>query len=531
MVFFFSSTVALLSLLSLPHLISASVAYCSNEEYESGALGQSPYQTYNAAPYKPVQLNYALPPADCPSNSQVSGYLMFSPLGDDLTMTGGGYIMNPNGTMVYFSSGFGARVILRGVFTYQGEDHLGIWVSDGTNTVPAGHGSGWNILLDRTYNVAAKITTSGLTVGADLHELHVTTNNTAIITAFPTDETDLSAYGGSKVGYILNPVAQEIDIATGKAIFTWKALDHVSPSECYAPFGTSSTGYGTATDPWDYFHMNSIQKNDDGTYLISSRHCHTLYLVDSAGDILWRMGGKNSNFTMNDGANFTWQHHARFRGPGQLSVFDNGATDWEQDIPYSQGLLLDYDESAMTVSLSSSRAPYNCTNTVSQGSVELLSDGNSIVGWGAMPYISGHDQSGEIMWSAQFAVAGSGISSYRSFLQDWTGRPSIPPSMKVTSPFSNNITVYAWWNGATEVVSWELLGSRLISPLKTTSLANASKTDFETALVYSGSGYTYYQVAAHTANGEILSYSNFTALDGTTFGPAENQTITAAPLS
>lgn len=148
-----------------------------------------------------------------------------------------------------------------------------------------------------------------------------------------------------------------------------------------------------------------------------------------------------------------------------------------------------------------------------------------------MPYFSGHDTAGNIIWSAQFAVASSGISSYRVFLNDWTGRPSVPPSHKVTSPFSGNITVYAWWNGATEVVSWELLGSRLLTPLKATSLSNASKTDFETTLVYSGSGYAYYQVAALNANGQVLKYSNFTALDGTTFGPADNQTVTAAPLS
>lgn len=148
-----------------------------------------------------------------------------------------------------------------------------------------------------------------------------------------------------------------------------------------------------------------------------------------------------------------------------------------------------------------------------------------------MPYFSGHDTDGNIIWSAQFAVASSGIASYRVFLNDWTGRPSTPPSHKVTSPFSGNITVYAWWNGATEVASWELLGSRLLTPLKATSLSNASKTDFETTLVYSGSGYAYYQVAALNANGQVLKYSNFTALDGTTFGPADNQTVTAAPLS
>lgn len=74
------SIFALLSF-SLPRPVTSSVAYCSNQDYESGALGISPYQTYNAALYSPVQINYALPPDDCPSNNQVSGYFFFSPLG------------------------------------------------------------------------------------------------------------------------------------------------------------------------------------------------------------------------------------------------------------------------------------------------------------------------------------------------------------------------------------------------------------------------------------------------------------------
>ncbi|KAJ3710915.1 hypothetical protein DFJ43DRAFT_1161943 [Lentinula guzmanii] len=73
----------------------ASVAYCSNQYFETGALGESPYQTYHAAPYLPVQLNYALPPNDCPANSQVEGYLFFAPEGP-VAMPRGGLILNPN---------------------------------------------------------------------------------------------------------------------------------------------------------------------------------------------------------------------------------------------------------------------------------------------------------------------------------------------------------------------------------------------------------------------------------------------------
>lgn len=83
--------------------------------------------------------------------------------------------------------------------------------------------------------------------------MQITSNDTAIIAAYPATQTDLIAYGGSETGYIANPVVQEIDISIGEAIFTWYALDHVDPSESYAPFGTTETGDSTIDDSWDYF--------------------------------------------------------------------------------------------------------------------------------------------------------------------------------------------------------------------------------------------------------------------------------------
>jgi hypothetical protein len=61
-------------------------------------------------------------------------------------------------------------------------------------------------------------------------------------------------------------------------------------------------------------------------------------------------------------------------------------------------------------------------------------------------------------------------------------------------------------------------------------LANVSKTDFETTLTYFGSEYAFFQVGAMNGNEETLAFSNFTGLDGTTFGKADNQTVTAPAL-
>jgi hypothetical protein len=44
------------------------------------------------------------------------------------------------------------------------------------------------------------------------------------------------------------------------------------------PSATESSGTGLdPTLPWDYFHINSVDKDDAGDYLISARHTSTVY--------------------------------------------------------------------------------------------------------------------------------------------------------------------------------------------------------------------------------------------------------------
>jgi hypothetical protein len=99
----------------------------------------------------------------------------------------------------------------------------------------------------------------------------------------------------------------------------------------------------------------------EGNYLISSRHCQTIYKIDKNGNIVWRLGGKMSNFTAKgDDTEFHWQHHVRWRtAETQISVFDDGAAELSAggvpvefiDEPVATGKYLDVDQKAMTVSL------------------------------------------------------------------------------------------------------------------------------------------------------------------------------------
>lgn len=55
----------------------------------------------------------------------------------------------------------------------------------------------------------------------------------------------------------------------GKKVFEWNPVDHVNISESLNPL--AGAGLNSSV-PWDFFHMNAIEKDSKGNLLISSRH-------------------------------------------------------------------------------------------------------------------------------------------------------------------------------------------------------------------------------------------------------------------
>lgn len=119
-------------------------------------------------------------------------------------------------------------------------------------------------------------------------------------------------------------------------------------------------------------------------------------LDGSSGDILWRLGGKNSSFTIGEGADFQWQHDCRWRSNNTIScvfsqldvdrslyslrLFDNAGKEGEEDAPYSRGLLLEVDFDAKSVELVKEFIPWNKTVSHSQGNAQFLPNGNVVIG-------------------------------------------------------------------------------------------------------------------------------------------------------
>src|SRR4029078_4511740 len=93
--------------------------------------------------------------------------------------------------------------------------------------------------------------------------------------------------------------------------------------------------------PHDPFHLNAVTLDRDGNFIISARHTSTIYKLDrDTGAILWRLGGKRSDYELGPGAEFHLQHDARRRADGAITLFDNVAEDLPARGRRSRGLAL-----------------------------------------------------------------------------------------------------------------------------------------------------------------------------------------------
>lgn len=106
---------------------------------------------------------------------------------------------------------------------------------------------------------------------------------------YNTTQADLSSVGGPKDGWVLDPLAVEVDINTNEALWIWSPLAHVPINSTKYPLFYAGTN---TSNPYDWFHMNSIQPYN-GNVLINARQTWTSYYVNQDGDILWELEGQN----------------------------------------------------------------------------------------------------------------------------------------------------------------------------------------------------------------------------------------------
>ncbi|KAJ7717285.1 ASST-domain-containing protein [Mycena metata] len=400
--------------------------------------------------------------------------------------------------------------------TFEGEQYLTVWVGTGGGASGRQTGSGFALILNSKYEVIRNISAVN-PERTDLHEFRIPqpAAKTALLTAFNPVQLDLTSVGGLANGWYLNSIIQEVDINSGRVLFNWTSADHIAFDESFNNLTTSGAGT-TEANPWDAVHINSIDKDKEGNYLISSRHCKTLYKIDKNGTIIWRLGGSRSDFTaVGNDTEFNWQHHARWRNDEtQTSLFDDGAAVLQQTSivvsePVATGKLLNINQEAMTVSLAKQYFPSPNTGfSLAEGSTELYGD-LVVVSYGSNPWVTVHDaDTQEVVFSATIGPDNStlwlgGISNYRVFQTSthaFTGHPTQPPSVAVVAG-----DVFVSWNGATDVASYTLLtgsSSRNVA----TRVRNVRNLGFETKISGAGAS-AFIVVEALGADGSTLGRS------------------------
>jgi hypothetical protein len=406
----------------------------------------------------------------------------------------GPMILEPSGGLVWFKP-MPANVAATNlqVQEYEGKPVLTWWQG---NVTVHGFGLGEDVISDDTYTDIAHVK-AGNGFQADLHEFQLTPQGTALITVYDPILCNLSSAGGPAYGGLTDSVFQEIDVKTGLVMYEWTAVDHVAIGESYEPADRSNTA-----EPYDFFHLNSIDRNHDGSLLISSRNTWTVYELDPAtGKIVWRLGGRHSSFKMGAGTGTAWQHDPRELEDGSISMFDNGASPSEHS--QSRAIVVSVDGQTGTATLTGRFIHSPPLLVESEGSVQALPNGDWFVGWGQEPYFSEFSPEGQLLFEAHFPAH---VRSYRDFRFAWTGTPAHPPVFAFQTGAEGQGTVYASWNGATEVASWRVLAGSSASSLS--AVAQVPRSGFETAIpLPAGTAGPYLAVQALGASGQVLGSS------------------------
>jgi hypothetical protein len=411
-----------------------------------------------------------------PAHGVDPGYVFIAP--KKHVAQAGPLILDDRGHVVWFHPLDTRGVTDFRVQRYRGRSVLTWWRGRPTN----GQGDGNYAIVDSSYRPVARVRPENGLVG-DIHEFLLTRRGSALMTIFHRARVQ-----GRPV---FEGALQEVDIATHRVLFEWHSLDHVALDESYERRPRK------ASVPYDYFHVNSIDVDSDGNLLVSARNTHAVYKIDRrTGAILWRLGGRRSDFALGPGARFAWQHDARRLPDGTISIFDNEAA--PQVGKQSRVIVLRLELRRKRAVLVRSLVHRPALVAVDQGNAQFLPGGHFLVGWGHQPYVTEFDRQGRTIFDLRF---GRGSDSYRAYRFRWVGRPADRPAIAIDGEVA-----YASWNGATQVAAWQLVGgSRRI-------LRTVPKRGFETAIAIPRD-VNAVSVRAVDRNGRMLGTSDVRSRD------------------
>lgn len=365
------------------------------------------------------------------------------------------------------------------------ETHLSFIVSWELDSPDKGSG----VIVDKNYKVETEVGVLNDLHDFNMHEFNVLPGGkTALACTYRSQEINMADFGRpTEHSWVVTGGFVELDTETSEVLVEWDTFDQISllESNMFHAWDEPSGFPG-----WDYVHINSVDKNEAGDYIISLRFTNTLYGISGEdGHIMWRLGGSESDFAMD--FTFSKQHDVKFvssNGTHHVISFLNNASDERgNDENTSCALFVEMDLIARTAKVIKRINRPDSGLTRLRGNVQVLPNDNVFIGWSERGYQSEHAPNGDLLMTARFVS--QRYSTYRAYKGEFIGRPATPPDLiaSVYGTTDEDITtlIHVSWNGATDVAGWKFY-ARAYDRGTPVYIGHANKTDFETMYIVDG---------------------------------------------
>jgi hypothetical protein len=261
------------------------------------------------------------------------------------------------------------------------------------------------IAMDSAYAVVDTFR-CGNGYSTDDHELELLPNGHALLMSYDTEPyaMDTVVAGGNPNAQVTGLVIQELD-RNKNVVFQWRSWDHVKI--------TDAIQISLLTSSIDYIHGNALDLDHDGNIILSCRHFSEVTKIDrQTGNIIWRWGGKNNQFTFtNDSLGFSFQHAVRRLPNGHITLFDNGNL---HSPSFSRGMEYLLDEQNKTATLVWEYRHSPPLFGFATGYVQRQDDASTLIDWGATnPNVTLVARDSTAIFDLSFP---QGVFSYRAYL-------------------------------------------------------------------------------------------------------------------
>jgi hypothetical protein len=347
----------------------------------------------------------------------------------------------------------------------------------------------------------------------DEQELQVLADGTYFLVGLRTETVDMSRYiaGGNPAASVTEQVLQQFTPA-GELIFQWRAWDHINILDQQSFINILGTGF-------DFPHMTAIDVDTDGHILLSSRSTSEITKINrETGEIIWRFGGVNNQFTfVNDPLSGPRNQCAiRCVGTNRYLLFDNG----NQHSPsVSRGVEYELNPSNMTATIRWQYPPTTTTSLYSfhMGNAQRLPNGNTLINWavGNLPKLTEVRPNGSKAFEMNWV---DGYEAYRVWRCAWQGN-ALKPNLVIES-YPDKVLLLFNKFGDTNVSYYRIYGGTASAPTNvfaTTPITMVSLVNLTNQVTY------YFRVTAMDKSGTESVASDEQSVLVDLVKPGENQ--------